>query len=308
MGDVIRTTPLLEKIRTEFPKRRIFWLAQYPEILPDEVDWALPFTFESITWIQSLHFDWAVNLDKEPEACALLEQCQSKEKAGFGLSKGMPAPVDKRAEAKFFTGISDYFSQKNRKHYLEEIFEICGWRFNGEKYRLPQPGNNPQIAAFNPDKKVIGLNTGCGTRWSTRLWPEEHWTELCQELLARGYYPLLLGGPEEDAKNSRIARTTGADYLGVFPILDFIGLVQKCHVVVTAVTMAMHIAVGLGLPLVLFNNIFNPHEFYFYQESIIVSPSRKCDCYFRPECIHEETCMKDLEVVTVLNAIEKLVI
>jgi heptosyltransferase-2 len=308
MGDVIRTTPLLEKIRKEFPKRRIFWLTQYPDILPKEVDWPLLFTLESLTWIRSLHFDWAVNLDKDPEACALLEQCHSKEKAGFGLAKGMPAPVNARAEAKFYTGISDSFSQKNRKHYLEEIFEICGWQFNGEKYLLPPPGENPRITAFKSDKKIIGLNTGCGARWSTRLWPEDYWTELCQELLVKGYHPLLLGGPKEDEKNNRIARATGADYLGVFPILDFIGLMKKCHVVVTSVTMAMHIAVGLGLPLVLFNNIFNPHEFYFYRNSIIVSPSTKCDCYYRPECIHGESCMKDLKVGTVLNAIAKLVI
>ena len=40
--------------------------------------------------------------------------------------------------------------------------------------------------------------------------------------------------------------------------------VKAGDLVVTAVTMAMHIALGLGKKLVLFNNIFNPHEFELY--------------------------------------------
>jgi hypothetical protein len=27
-------------------------------------------------------------------------------------------------------------------------------------------------------KQVVGLNTGCGPRWNTRLWKDENWVEL----------------------------------------------------------------------------------------------------------------------------------
>ncbi|MFQ6612203.1 MAG: glycosyltransferase family 9 protein [Fidelibacterota bacterium] len=306
MGDVIRTTPLLDRICQRDPEVRIFWLTRFPEILPKSVDWPIPFTLESITWLRSIPFKLSINLDKDPEACAILDQCQSFEKAGFGLTNGMPGPINKSAEQKFLTGISDEYSRKNKKHYLEEIFEICGWNFDGEHYQLPEPCTNRRIEDYHPQEKVIGLNTGCGSRWKTRLWPEKYWIELSRLLLSKGFRPILLGGPDEDEKNARIASTTGADYLGVFPILEFIGLMEKCELVVSAVTMAMHIAIGLNKPLVLFNNIFNPCEFYFYQDSIILSPSKHCDCFYLPECLHGESCMKDLSVKSVFEAVEKL--
>ena len=53
-------------------------------------------------------------------------------------------------------------------------------------------------------KKLLDLNTGCGGRWTSRLWPEEYWIELAQKLLDNNYEVILLGGPEEDEKNKRI--------------------------------------------------------------------------------------------------------
>ena len=37
---------------------------------------------------------------------------------------------------------------------------------------------------------------------------------------------------------------------------------DQCDVVVSQVTMAMHIAIGLGKRLILMNNIFNRNEFF----------------------------------------------
>jgi heptosyltransferase-2 len=307
MGDVVRTTPILHRIREIHPRGRIFWLSHFTDILPAVVDWPLPFTEASIIWLKSLEFEIGINLDKDPEACALMEQLTVNHKFGFGLNRGMPAPLNQLAEHKFLTGISDALSQANRKHYLEEIFDICGWKYRDEEYVLPEARSNDQIEDYQPTAKVIGLNTGCGGRWTTRLWPEEYWVSLAEELQRLGYAVLLLGGPEEHEKNLRIAHKSGSEYLGVFPILEFLGLMKKCDLIVTAVTMAMHFAVGLKIPLVLFNNIFNPHEFHFFTPSVILSPDRPCECYYRAECTYERSCMYDLSVTTVLEAVRKLV-
>lgn len=305
-GDVIRTTPIITKCKQTYPSARIFWLTKFSDVLPSNVDVPMEFTLENITCLRSTSFDIGINLDKEPEACALMEQLTIKKKHGFGLKNGVPAPLNTSATHKFLTGISDQLSKENKKHYLEEIFKICGWEYNEEEYLLPEAESNSVIDKFIPSKKVIGLNTGCGYRWITRIWPEEYWIELSKKLRNSGYLVLLLGGPEEHEKNRRISDQTGADYLGVFPIREFLGLMEKCDVVVTAVTMAMHFAIGLKIPLILFNNIFNPNEFHFFAPSKILSPDRTCDCYYRPTCVHGESCMKDLHVGTVFEAIQSL--
>ena len=306
IGDVIRSTPLLIRLRHVYPGARIFWLTRYKDVLPDEVDWPLDFSADSIFWLMSLSFVLGINLDKDPGACAVIDRLNVERKYGFGLQGGMPTPLNDLAVHKFVTGISDNVSQKNSKNYLEEIFEIVGWQYKGEDYLLPQAQTNAVIESIAFTGKVIGLNTGCGSRWKTRRWPESYWADLAQKLLKMGFHIILLGGPEEHEKNLRLAKNTGVSYPGYFPILEFISLMKKCHVIVTTVTMAAHFAIGLKIPLVLFNNIFNPREFHFFAPSKIVSPNRSCDCYYLSECVHGESCMKDLSVDTVLEAIQSL--
>ena len=56
----------------------------------------------------------------------------------------------------------------------------------------------------------------------------------------------------------------------------------------------MHIALGLGKKLVLFNNIFNPHEFELYGRGTILAPEQKCTCFFQPRCTDANFCLETL--------------
>lgn len=302
IGDVIRTTPLLEKLKSEYPKAAIWWLTLTPEILPASVDRKLKFDLANIIHIENVEFDLLINLDKDPEACALAQRISAKKKYGFTLINGVPAPSDERARAKFLTGLFDDVSQANTKSYPEEIFEICGYRFNGEKYQINRDGLDSSWD-LPKDKIKVGLNTGCGARWKSRLWPEEYWVELATRLQAADYEVILLGGPDEDEKNRRIQQASGTLYFGHFPLKKFIGLMNQCDLVVTAVSMAMHITIALGKKLVLFNNIFNKSEFELYGLGKILEPP-ECHCYFVAEC--ERNCMKDIKTDTVYKTVAEL--
>lgn len=305
IGDVIRTTPLLSKLWVEYPKAKIWWLTYSPEIIPYKVDKILDFSAESILTIQNVNFDIAINLDKDIPACALLNSVTAGKKYGFDLRNGIPHPINELAVDKFITGIFDDVNKGNTKSYLEEIFSICDFKFNGEEYIL---NNVAEIdwKINNNDKKVIGLNTGCGARWISRLWSDNNWIELTQKLIDSGYYPLLLGGKQEDEKNKFFAEKTGACYLGHFGMAEFTSLMNQCDLIVSAVTMGMHLAIGLKKPLILMNNIFNPYEFELYGRGEIVSPEKECKCFFSPKCKNDDYfCMESLNVNTVFDSIKK---
>ena len=123
-----------------------------------------------------MQFNVLFNLDKDREASALASAIQAKTKKGFVLKNGNAFPLDETAKQKWITGLFDDENRKNTKSYMEEIFEICGFQFQGEEYIL----NVKQEQTWNlsKDKKIIGLNTGCGPRWKSRLWPESHWIRL----------------------------------------------------------------------------------------------------------------------------------
>lgn len=307
VGDVIRTTPLLHKLKTAFPSAKIWWLTLTPEILPSVVDEPLDFSLKNIVSLRSLHFDLLYNLDKDREACAIAEQLSATTKRGFRLKDGVISAVDAAAEGKYVTGIFDDISKANEKSYLEEVFEICGFTFGGERYILDPPAANARSWKINKRKGVVGLNTGCGGRWTSRLWDDQNWITLARTLKKKGYEVVLLGGEQEHKKNQKLARASRAKYFGHFHLQRFIDLVHQCDLVVTGVTMAMHITIGLGKKIVLFNNIFNKHEFELYGLGTIIEPDKPCRCYYQPTCTNPEyRCMKYLPVERVVTACEQL--
>jgi len=304
IGDVIRTTPLLRKLKQVYPKSEISWLTLSPEVVPSLVDRVLRFELKSVVSLLSDEFDILYNLDKDKEAIAMAKMISAREKAGFGAHEitGKCSPFNDHAYHKWLTGLFDDVNRANTKSYPQEIFEMCGFQFNGEEYILEVPDRNWQI---NEPQPLIGLNTGCGSRWPTRLWKKDNWIKLSKALKQKGYGVILLGGPDEDSLNKGVARESGASYLGFFTIPDFISLMNECDMIVTGVTMALHIAIGLKKKLLLFNNIFNRNEFELYGLGDFLEPDKDCKGCFKSEC--NEKCMDLIKPDQVLKNIESIV-
>jgi heptosyltransferase-2 len=313
-GDVIRTTPLLEPLRRDYPDHALTWVTDFPALVPAAVEDRVRFSPETLVWVRQTKFDLVINLDKDRQACALAREVTADRRMGFCLdddgictpvTRGVTPEMAAAGRDKFLTGLFDDVNRACTLSYLQEIFAICGYEFAGEEYVLDRPADVPDFD-LPAGKATVGLNTGCGGRWTSRLWPEDRWAVLAKDLKDAGYAVVLLGGPQEDAKNTRLAAASGAAYPGHFDLGTFIGLMDRCDVVVSAVTMAMHIALGLKKKLVLFNNIFNPHEFEMYGRGEILAPKQECTCFFQPTCRNESFCMETLAAADVRAAVDRL--
>ncbi len=271
------------------------------------MDEILKWDHNSILYAQHSSWDIAVNLDKEKEAGALLKIIDANEKFGFVLKDNEIQPVNELALHKFSTGLFDDVSKANTKSYLQEIFEICGFTHQGETYLMDTHEEKGYRWNLPADKKIIGLNTGCGGRWTTRLWSIDKWVELVALLKKQNPEAeiLLLGGEAEHARNNEIQQRSGALYFGYFSLYEFINLVHQCELVVTQVTMGMHITLALGKKIVLMNNIFNPHEFDLFGKGEIVSPDKACKCFYRGSCVDGVSCMEQLPPEKIAAAVKK---
>ena len=298
VGDVIRTTPLLHALGG--PGTHVTWLTDTPEILPSNwIDRIIKLDASTLAFLQAAFFDAIYNLDKDPQAIALTQLVKAKEKYGFAMDQNVCVPNDDRARVKWLTGLFDDLNKANTLSYLEEIFSICGLTFKGEEYIVTLDGSPP--FSLELPRPLIGMNTGCGSRWPSRLWAVENWIELAQMLQTRGFSVLLLGGPEEDDRNRQIAAATGASYLGYFPLQRFLHLVNEVDLLITGVTMALHIGIGLKKRIVLLNNIFNRYEFELYGLGRIVEPDVDCLGCFKPVC--DRDCMNLLSANEVFQAV-----
>ncbi len=309
LGDVIRTTPLVVKYRELYPNCHITWLTQSPEVLPrNEIDSILKPDAFSLFAIENTTFDIAINLDKELEPCLLLYKVTALEKYGYNWDEGKIVAATNAAEHKIMTGFFDAISQENTKSYLEEIFEICHFSFNYEPYLINKNEAltsdwKLKLSEIAKGKTIVGLNTGCGPRWNTRLWTNEAWEKLALQLIEKDYFPIFLGGELEHEKNTQFSLNTKAYYPGHFSLEEFISLTAATDIIVTQVSMMMHIATALQKKMVLMNNIFNSNEFELYKRGEIVQPKTSCECYYGNTCKRGNSCMHDLTSEEVLDAL-----
>jgi heptosyltransferase-2 len=312
LGDVIRTTPLLERFRKKYPNCHITWLTLSPEVLPTHaIDTIYSLSGTSLFILENSLFDIAINLDKDPEACILMSRIEAVQKFGFTWENHAVAPCTQAAEHKLMTGFFDQLSKANTKSYLQEIFEICHESFEREPYALALNKEKAEEwkKAFiekAEGKTLIALNTGCGPRWNTRLWSEDKWVAVAQHLKKLGFFPVYLGGALEHDKNLTMSQAAGIYYPGHFDLETFISLVSAFDVVVTQVTMMMHIATGLQKKMVLINTIFNPYEFELYGRGVIVGPPIPCECYFGNTCVKGVPCMESIQPEEVVQAVLSL--
>ena len=308
-GDVLRTTPLLRALAPAQTETQILWVTHSPELMPPEACEAVKPTAAVMARIAATDWDFCWNLDKDMDACAIASQVRAKEYAGYVLRDGVPWPVDGRAVHKFVSGLDNAYSQANTLSYVQEIFDIVGLPFRGEEYWLRSPAEASRRAAEEilPGGGWIGLNTGAGWRWPTRIWPEENWAGLVAKLKEAGLKPVILGGPEEVALNDRLAAATGCLWPGVKSLDVFYAMVSRCSCLVTSVTQAMHLAIAARVPLVLFNNIFNRHEFELYGRGEIVGPPMPCDCFYDAVCRTGRNCVKEITVERVAEAVGRAV-
>ena len=307
-GDVLRTTPLLRGLDPLRTGRKILWVTHSPEMLPTGVCEAVTVSAGTIARLQSTEWDFCWNLDKDMEACSLAALTRAKTYRGYTLKNGVPAPVNEGAWHTFSAGIDDSYSKANSKSYVEGIFEVVGLPYQKQEYFLRQPSDeaSARAAQLLSGEGWFGLNVGASPRWRARIWPECRWEQLTRMLFTTGRKVVLLGGPDEDSLNCRLAAATGAVYAGVQSLETFYAMIGRCSAVITGVTMALHLAIGQRIPVVLLNNIFNAHEFELYGRGTIVGPPTPCDCYYDSVCRTNRCCINEITAEAVFNAAIRL--
>lgn len=325
MGDVLRTTPLLRGLRARDPDCHITWLTE-PNVIPilqgiREIDRLLPYSYKTTLQMEIEAFDELYCFDKEPTATALAMKIHAQRKVGFGLGEfGSVISLNRESDYTYQLGISDQLKFRiNIKTYPELIFECAGLPYPGpQEYVLPDFKAEIEAAkarllglGVHPEDLKIGLNTGAGDVFATKKWTEESYVNLANRLVEElGANVLLLGGPGEVERNLRIAAAARHPLVNTGngnSIRDFAGIVGNLDLMVTGDTLALHIAIGLKVPVLVILGATCHQEIELYGRGTKIASDFECSPCYLSVCPKQYTCMDAISPEAVFESAAALV-
>jgi heptosyltransferase-2 len=155
---------------------------------------------------------------------------------------------------------------------------------------------------------------GPGAAHATKRWPIAHWAALGERLRGAGYRPVVVGGPEDRGLAQQLAAGgAAASAAGEFSLQETGALLQRARVVVSGDTGIMHMATGVGTPVVaLFGPTVARFGFFPYVSASVVLERelscRPCSATGTAACpLGHHRCLADIMPADVAAAVSRLV-
>ncbi len=309
MGDVLMTTAQLPAVKKKFPESSIYWVTlkiAAPLLYNNQyLEKVYTYDAESISILTNMKFDYVLNVDKSQRSCALLNSVNAEHKLGFGLNDdGRIIPVNDGALYNYNLGMDDHLkfrvNKRTGQDYLAETFEL---EYNRDEYTFNFTDAEKKFisdykkeAGIKDTDLVVGFNTGCSNLFPNKKMTVEQHIYLIEKLLEKKKYKVvLLGGPEDTERNSRIYShfegkiiNTPAN-LGVRRGACFEDLAD---VIITGDSFGMHLAIALKKYIISWFGVscWTEIDLYdrgikLYREDLFCSPCWKKQCPYDLECI-----------------------
>lgn len=321
VGDVLRTTSILKPLKKKYLESYIEWCTRYNSLelfknnpLVDEV---ILIEDDALSRINAEEYDIVINLDTSKLSSAIAANASTKEKYGFVLNKkGYVESTSTSAQQWLEMSAFDDVKKTNTKSYQKIMYGILSLDLPVVPPMIHVPDKEKEkisakefVRNLNHKNPVIGLNVGVGTKWPSKGWPLNRWQELIEKIGNEKCNLLLLGGPEEVVITNQLKNNfnyvinTGCDN----SLLEFAAIVDLCDLVITADTLALHIATALEKKIIALFGSTSANEIELYGKGIKLSSQDGCKCYYKKYCSEDVSCMEKITCEMVIKAIDSLI-
>lgn len=151
-----------------------------------------------------------------------------------------------------------------------------------------------------------------GAAHATKRWPTEHWQRLIARIVQEGHRVAIVGGPDDAGVAQQLAGPFPgqvASTAGKFGLQGTGALLKRARALVSGDTGVMHMASGVGTPVVaLFGPTVEAFGFFPYTRGARVVelplPCRPCSTQGGPRCpLGHHRCMVDMDPGAVYGAL-----
>lgn len=280
MGDVLRTTPLLHVL-----SGNVYWITQKECIpllaLSNNLKKVIDINYAQ-EQLRNISFDLVICLDDDIKAAKLATKFNSGSLIGSFVDASGRLTYTNSSKEWFDMGLiselgkqrADNLKKRNKKPYQEIIFRMIGKKFNGEEYILNFKRNSANFKK-NGKKTIIGIENRADNRWPTKKW--DKYVRLSNILL------------RDDAKVTFLKQRR--------TIYQYINDINKCDLLITGDTLALHIALALKIKVVSIFTCTSPTEIYDYSRMVKVVSLALDKAFYNTEYIKEAVDAISLESV-----------
>ena len=275
-GDVVRTTPLLEKFHGD-----VTWLTAVKNLplLKNLRPRLHALAWEQRDSVAAKNYDLVVNLEDTPDTCEFARTLKFEKL--FGAFLGADGRMTYSEEARGWFDLSlisrfgkeraDQLKLENRRTYQDLVFSGLGFKFSGEKYILPAPAKTD----LHGD---VAIAPKAGAVWPMKNWA--YYADLKRELETRGFTVNVL--PD---------RAT---------LLEHLGDCKNHRVIVSGDSLPMHFGLGVGTKCVSLFTCTGPWEIHGYGLQRQITSPLLAEFFFKRGM--DERAIRAIALAEVLDA------
>ncbi len=325
LGAVLRSTSLVSAILRKYPSAQITWVTQAPAhhllLGVPGVDRVLTLATEDMLTLSALTFDVAFIVDKSAVAVGVLRQVQTPVPEIYGFltnTVGAIVPATSAASELWHLGLSNsqkfFVNKKSEQQLVHEALELGP--YHRDEYRVKFSESEQQLVQARRQlwrsgtAPILGVNTGCSPNLPQKKLPVEVHRNLLQSIQADARLAempiVLLGGPEDKARNEAIAHGTKALLSPTQAGLrDGLVSVAACDLVLSGDSLGMHMAIALKKWVVAWFGPTCAQEIDLYHRGAKILTQAGCSPCWNRDCQLSRMCYDQLDFQQVIDALRK---
>jgi ADP-heptose:LPS heptosyltransferase len=321
IGDVVRALPLVGRLRAAWPASRVAWAIE-PKSAPivrdhPWVDELIVYERASAPWsfapflaaVRRGRFDLVIDLQRHLKSGIISRFTGARERLGF-------------AAANVKEG-NHWFSTRRIAPQPRMNLKLMQYQAFGDLLGIPaRPisfGLEPSAGALGRAAILIGdtprprLGIILGSSWPSRVYAPDAMANVIRQLAepgAGGFFPILIGGPDEQTIARAVEHTLGVprvlNLAGKTGLSDLPAIFAACDVAFGPDSGPMHIAAAVRCPVVSLWGATAAERSapWGFAEFALTGAIPCAPCYLR-RCPIGNECMRRITPESVVNAIKR---
>ncbi len=329
IGDVLRTTCIIEGLIEKYLNPKIYWLTSFKSInvIDNNPHLRKVFVIENLdNQIYNLNFDLVLSLEEDKKCLEILTKIRKKTIFGVYENKSRKEYTPRSSYwynmsliSKFGKETADALKKSNIFSYPEILYRMLELNWNKQKPKLYLKNNIMEssikkIEKINLEKPIIGIVVGAGERWPLKVLPLDLQIKLINKIkkeIKNNAEILIITGPSDIEINKTKEIKKAIPSVKTHEIVDlntFFGIINLCDILITPDTLAMHVGISLNKYVLTYFTVTSAQEIEIYHGEKIITEDEEFYCSYSTDNLKRPNCTDKININKIVNFVKRSIL